>query len=695
MQKLGITITLILLLACISSSCDDNITSKLPPEQQEYGEDSAYFLALQELEKGNTDKAIKFFTRSTKKSETNLIAKRSSEALTTIGSTNQRKHACEYLLSNYNDDETKIIAINYYKEINNNNKIIEATSSISIKETSNEIIKARFTAIEELINGNNEISLDDYLKQVEEWFSFRKLTSSHIDFYENTSVKEIKELPLIVFRIYINKREYGAAFQMLSTKQLNIKDYTPEIVSDIGKACLYGSPDIKSLTVLKEYIGESEELEFYYHFYTGRIYDRARKYNKEARKEYLIAMEKAPEKKNYDNALWYNLMAALTSSIDEAIEEIDKYKDKWDSPSYFDDFFETLSNRLFTARDWKNLYKVYKTADGYTTNETMAKYAYLSARLIEIGKIKIPNSDKETEIKNAYTRAKKAGRNFYYSILSSLQLQESDTSIENLTEEHVSSANSFTFEENPEAERLLSGYVAFELTDNLYKEWLNLKNGIGLSTAIKLSTYLNSKANDENDYYTKALRIISYAFSIDSSKADNETLKLLYPQDFKNYTEEISERFNLDEYLLYGLIRTESFFNPTVSSVAGAIGLSQLMKTTAGDIARKLKQEDYDLLDAKTNITFGAFYMEELIRRLDGSKIRALFAYNGGISNVRTWMKSAKRDFGENLPNDLFIETLPFSETRDYGKNVAAAAAIYAYLYYEKSAQTVMNEILK
>nr|MCR5606458.1 hypothetical protein [Treponema sp.] len=152
MQKLGITITLILLLACISSSCDDNITSKLPAEQQEYGEDAAYFLALQEMENGNIDKAIKLFTRNTKKCETSLIAKRSAEALTTIGSAKQRKHACECLLSNYDDDETKIIAIKYYEESNNNNKIVETTSSISIKNTSNEIIKARFKAIEALLN---------------------------------------------------------------------------------------------------------------------------------------------------------------------------------------------------------------------------------------------------------------------------------------------------------------------------------------------------------------------------------------------------------------------------------------------------------------------------------------------------------------------------------------------------------------
>ena len=83
-------------------------------------------------------------------------------------------------------------------------------------------------------------------------------------------------------------------------------------------------------------------------------------------------------------------------------------------------------------------------------------------------------------------------------------------------------------------------------------------------------------------------------------------------------------------------------------------------------------------------------------RRLDGSSILALFAYNGGITRVRSWVKSANLEFGTNaLPKDLFLEALPFSETREYGRKVVSAAALYGTLYYSKSTSEVVEEILQ
>ena len=144
----------------------------------------------------------------------------------------------------------------------------------------------------------------------------------------------------------------------------------------------------------------------------------------------------------------------------------------------------------------------------------------------------------------------------------------------------------------------------------------------------------------------------------------------------------------VDSALLYGLIRTESFFRPAVSSGAGAQGLTQLMAGTAGDVARKLKVADYDLSDPATNIRFGAFYLDELIGRLDGNIMHALFAYNAGISRLRSWVR-----ISGTLPHDLFLESLPFAETRDYGRKVLAASAVYGYLYNQKNAGQAVRDI--
>jgi len=112
------------------------------------------------------------------------------------------------------------------------------------------------------------------------------------------------------------------------------------------------------------------------------------------------------------------------------------------------------------------------------------------------------------------------------------------------------------------------------------------------------------------------------------------------------------------------------------------------MRPTAGDIARKLGLDGFDLADPATNITFGAYYLGELVRRLDGKTMPALFAYNAGITRVRSWLASAP-----GLSGDLFLESLPYAETREYGRKVLAASAVYGYLYYQKTTGQTVREL--
>ena len=117
--------------------------------------------------------------------------------------------------------------------------------------------------------------------------------------------------------------------------------------------------------------------------------------------------------------------------------------------------------------------------------------------------------------------------------------------------------------------------------------------------------------------------------------------------------------------------------------------MAQHMPATAGDIARKLKVEEFDLKDPVTSVNFGSFYLAELIGRLDNSIIDALYSYNAGITNVRKW----KRMFPD-LPADLTMELIPFTETRNYGKKIVAASAVYGDLYFEIPHKAVVEKIL-
>ena len=124
------------------------------------------------------------------------------------------------------------------------------------------------------------------------------------------------------------------------------------------------------------------------------------------------------------------------------------------------------------------------------------------------------------------------------------------------------------------------------------------------------------------------------------------------------------------------ITRQESIFIADAKSHAGALGLMQLMPATAKLTARKHSiryQGSHDLLRPQNNIRLGVAHLADLKQRNDGNLVYATAAYNAGQSRVDRW----REQFGE-LPLDIWIETIPFQETRDYVKNVMAYSLIYA-----------------
>ena len=120
----------------------------------------------------------------------------------------------------------------------------------------------------------------------------------------------------------------------------------------------------------------------------------------------------------------------------------------------------------------------------------------------------------------------------------------------------------------------------------------------------------------------------------------------------------------------------ESAFDASISSHAGAVGLMQLMPSTAEDVARRHRLEHWDLQNPEDNILLGSLYLAWLKDRpWSSSFVDVLAAYNGGGGNLRSW----KRILPSGDP-DLFIQSIPYRETRDYIRKVIVAAASYRYL---------------
>ncbi|MGM0983593.1 MAG: transglycosylase SLT domain-containing protein [Pseudomonadota bacterium] len=133
----------------------------------------------------------------------------------------------------------------------------------------------------------------------------------------------------------------------------------------------------------------------------------------------------------------------------------------------------------------------------------------------------------------------------------------------------------------------------------------------------------------------------------------------------------------VDPYLLMGIARRESAYNPVALSPAGARGLMQLMPATAAQLGRRLGIGDpgpYGVLEPEVNIRLGSIYLGELIDRYSGNRLAAAAAYNAGPGRVDRWLRDAPEAF------DLFVESIPFRETRNYVQAVLAYRVIFESL---------------
>jgi soluble lytic murein transglycosylase len=156
-------------------------------------------------------------------------------------------------------------------------------------------------------------------------------------------------------------------------------------------------------------------------------------------------------------------------------------------------------------------------------------------------------------------------------------------------------------------------------------------------------------------------------------------LQLVYPFPYRDAIMREARASNVDPYLMAGLIRQESMFNTQARSPAGAVGLMQVMPRTGTTVARSLGISGFQparLTNPDINLRIGARYLADQIRSHNGRLVDAIAAYNAGPSRVAAWKR-----FPEYADPELFIERIPFQETRDYVKIVQQNARIYRELY--------------
>ena len=187
----------------------------------------------------------------------------------------------------------------------------------------------------------------------------------------------------------------------------------------------------------------------------------------------------------------------------------------------------------------------------------------------------------------------------------------------------------------------------------------------------------------EQDRYDRALQTLKRAvpgyFSFEIEQMPRPVWEALFPRPWWGEVKKCALENQLDPYLVAALIRQESEFNPSAVSRADAIGLMQLLPITGRRMAHELRVRRYSvgmLVEPGVNVQLGTHYFRQLLQKFDGNVESALAAYNAGADRVEEW-----RSAGNFREPAEFVESIPFTETREYVQAIMRNAGIYHRLY--------------
>ncbi len=193
----------------------------------------------------------------------------------------------------------------------------------------------------------------------------------------------------------------------------------------------------------------------------------------------------------------------------------------------------------------------------------------------------------------------------------------------------------------------------------------------------------DKETRHEMAYLAQRLGQLFLAIQTANGAQARDDLSLRFPTAYGPSFDDVALRHNIDSSLLRAITRQESAFQVKAKSSAGALGLMQVMPATAklamrrGNLARHLgagsgQVIEHDLVIPERNIEIGSYHLGWLLKRYNNLRPLAIAAYNAGESRVDRWLKRSP-----SVPIDVWIETIPFRETRNYVQNVLAFQVVY------------------
>lgn len=553
----------------------------------------------------------------------------------------------------------------------------------------------------------------------------------------------VPDLFLAKARLYqaIEARDYAAAYRasLGALPELRASP-TRALVGAFGKAWLFSGMSKEGLDLMDSVAAAGgSEVEGGSPAWTALFYKArmliALSRPEEATTILLSLGGSAISEKDMDSCFYYALDARL-KSLDKAVVPVGKWASKalrdralaearleaietsasrWSDPTTYTDLIEPLFRDLVAEGDWDEADSFASRLIPFASPFLASRLLYVSARARELGLVDAAPSlpmvllpafppqfgpARQTDGVEAKARFEKlvslGGAPGYYILVASARLgidirpwQSGASPFRFKLFEPTEGAHDLAATLRSLVDFGLPG-IAWDLangsSDAVDDEDLAelSKESARAGSFVSSMRFANSLAARSGSGYDGLSKTMANAYL-----PSKELYELLYPRPWRRELGGALSGSDIPESAAYGLIRSESWFDPAAKSGAGAVGLTQLMPTTAAEIARDLKIRMWSLVLPEDNLRLGMAMLHDLFDENDGHLLRAAFAYNAGRGRLRRWLAESG-----GYPDDLFLERLSIAETRDYGRKIVGATAWYAALYYGKGSAETVRELI-
>ncbi len=400
----------------------------------------------------------------------------------------------------------------------------------------------------------------------------------------------------------------------------------------------------------------------------GRLYRRSKEYSR-ALQWLRMAARDASSTLQSDRARW--LILDILFAIDDRNlpRQVADEAAGWSDASYFSDLLYSRIAELITSREWKTLAGLWRALDTSGPDDVRAQLSYVLAREMQEGVIRaLPGGARGSgvaippvTVRELFVDAVRRDPAGYYGILAASMLGD-------LPDKAVPAAASDTAVDVPELDPVAMGFLPYGQTAQAWSRLWAARDTLSEAQVLEAARQFAQAGDFRSSMY--------FVGSISRKRRLTlPELQMYYPRGYADLIEPLARDAGIADHILYGLVREESYFDQKVMSSAGAVGLSQLMPSTAASVAQKLHIVDPDLRDPSTNLAIGVRHLKDLLGST-GSTTKALLAYNAGLTRLRQWERA-----GPGLPADLFVESAAIAETRGYVRKILVSSVMYAFLY--------------